>query len=237
MHYTHPLGWPSVTECLATYDLRWYKYFIRKHGTVEKAEQYARERAESGSRLHKAAEVVLAKRSIEEAITEVSREEESAVKILKWHTDLLGVEVLGSERRVENNEYKYHGTLDGLLRIQNVSMLPNEDYWGNVVAVNPGVLTIGDLKTKVNDKKLTDGEMKKHAMQMAAYGGAIAEETGNWPELGLIWQLDIKTNKITPVCVYPLQKWFKAFLLQRQNYDLINNKGEWETKKKKSRCL
>lgn len=230
-HTKHSSGWPSVTEILSPFDLRWYKWFIKKYGTVEAAEKYAKARAESGTRVHNALEVLVKSKVIEEAKTKVREDEESCVDRLKLYFELLGIEIVASEREMQSEKYKYHGCLDLLVKINNPSLLPAKDFWGTPMRLEPGVLAIADLKTTESGKVFNDGQMKKHAMQTSAYGHMVAENDGVWPELGLILQVDLNCDKVMPACAYPLKKWFGAFLIQRENYDLINNKGNWEKTK------
>jgi hypothetical protein len=234
-HREHELGWPSVTEVLNDYNKNWMKWFYKKHGTVEAAEAYGKERAAVGTRIHEAFERLRCGASLEDAIVGVQDDEHQAIAALAKAMGQLDIVPVASELEVENKHDKYHGSLDGLDRINNPSMLPNEDFLGAPVLVESGVLTITDLKTKENDKPLSTDELRKHAMQLAAYGEALRRESGNGPELGLIIQLDIPTAKVTLHCVYPLARYYKPFKLQRDLWDYIKGKEEWEKTKKRKR--
>lgn len=235
VHREHPLGWPSVTTVLKDYAMGWLKFFYKKHSTYDAATLHANLRAEAGDRLHEAMEVLLHGGLLDEAFCRVKHEEEAAVVALHQALLKLDLEMVGSEREVESKQYEYHGSLDGLVKINKPSWLPNEDFLGTPVTVNPGVLTLMDLKTKADaePKPIAISEMRKHAMQMAAYAQAVQEEDGIDVDLGLIVQLDIPTATVTLHCVYPLQRFLKPFLLQREQFNYINGKKEWAKVKKK----
>jgi hypothetical protein len=199
----------------------------RKHKTYAAAEANSKRRKEEGTRMHLAMEAIRLGYGIDAAKSYVAENEQSAVEALAETLTRLDLEHIETEGWLESKEHEFHGSFDGIDKVNGIHALPEKDFWGWPIQVELGCLAITDLKTKDNDKGLSDGEMKKHAMQMASYALMVKENRGYFPNLGLILQLDLPTAVCTVNAVYPLDRWVEAALLQRTNWDIINNKGKW----------
>lgn len=233
-HIEDPLNGPSVTQVLDSFDKGWFKYFYKKYGTVEAAEAYSQVARDRGTRIHDAFEQYLKGAGETGLLSTLAEEEQRAVKsLITWAHDVK-LRTLAIEEHVINKEDHYNGTLDYMMDL-DTAKLPAVDFWNApVVGLKPRGQFIVDLKTKYG-RKPQSSEIKKHALQLAAYSKC----TDIRPDYGLILSVDVKDGTLTQILIQNLEyTFYPVFKAQRYIYDYINSKGDFNdlrrTKRKTS---
>lgn len=242
VHAKHPLGWPSTTEVLSPFDLRWLKFFYKKYGLITRqmldeagvdglngvdlASAASDKAKERGTRYHEGVECLMKGGTLGEALGKVTDNEAPALRnFLIWKINN-GLIPLDTEGKIESKDHKYHGSFDGLCKLENTNWI-TEDFWHNPVPTPwSGTKFVVDHKT-IDGRSPNDGEIKKHAMQLASYANGLAEKTGLEFFWGLLLYADMETGLIKPVVIYPLSLFFKPFLSMRELTDLIDAKGDY----------
>lgn len=224
-HKEHALGWPSVTQILGNYDLAWLPFFYKKWGTYEAATAYSTQAKERGTRIHSAFELMLQGKDISLCMEQVHENERKAVAGLQGWIQGAEVMSLNEEREVECKRKAYHGSMDHELNILRTDWVKT-DFWRNMVPNENPLHCIGDLKTQ-DDREVKGSEIKKHAMQLAAYSYALEEETGKFINTGVIINVDIATGLVSPVVIHPLAAYLEPFFMLRDLHDYIKSDGKW----------